>query len=1444
MQKKLMFLGKSCKFKSMKNKIIIRLILLILYLSVGLAVWAQDGSQIKDFYSPYFIGGTSSVTNSMAPQSDAVNPASSALVQRMTLDLSYVGIFGQEDSFSGYEGHGINIGNTIPTKAGVFSWSGHFLNSPFPSVDSDSTFSINGSFSKDLYPDFLVGAGVKFAGSFEPGMSAMMDLGVISLMGDLGPLSDFRWGLAFQDFGYSGITKAYPDPFTITGGISADIINTGNFKINANADLGFVGITEFKSILLTLGSNISFKDTISLNLGTRVDLNSLLNGNLYALIPSVGINYSFKTDIKEESSFLGIYDKGWNRSEINIQTGFAPIAEDLWVAGFGVNIPLGVIDKSAPVIKLDISGFETDDVQIENGNSEDEEVDSEAPVSKLPVHKIPAAKSSAKEGYVKTLTLVSSGYDKTGSKSILYVTPVENEQAKYKGRYDKRYTDSTVSAYMSPNNDGVKDDLTFPITISDSRYLKGFAFIIADEDGRIVRDIRNKEKRVENQGFSGFFDRLFSVKSGIEIPDEFRWDGFSNDGSVVPDGIYYFYVEAWDDNGNIGRSDSFAIVIDSKSPNLEMVEPSDDEKIFSPNDDGNKDTISILQSGSDEDFWSASIVDASGISVKTFSWIDQIPSDIEWDGRDDNGIMVVDGVYSYLIESSDRAGNSFSSGFSNIVKNTEETPITLTIDKSYFSPNNDMILDSILFTFGIPVKTGIVKWNLDIRDSRGRIRRSYAGEENIPYELIFNGREKDENGIRLEEGVYSSRIEVLYRNGNNPRADSPVFNIDVTPPSANVKSSDYIFSPNGDGLKDEITFYQESTTETSWTGIIKSENGEIINEYQWPEAADPAVSWNGTLSTGRLAPDGDYSYQLVAIDRAGNAGQSKIIDFSLNTEETPVILTTDLEYFSPNGDSVKDKISIIPELKVKEGIDSYSLDILDSQSGVIRNFAGKNSVPNKFLWNGVSSEGRTAADGLYSSSLTVVYKQGNVSTALSPNFVIDTVYPEISAEADYLLFSPDSDGLKDKLEISQKSSTEDIWQAEISSEDGTVVKSSLWKGKAENLEWDATDNEGNRVPDGKYDYLVFSVDAAGNRSSAEVRKIVIDTEPTSIFVTAGSEYLSPTGNNIYEDITFSTIINNKRGLESWSVKIIHESGRVEKIFQGNEGIPKNITWNGLNESGKIIEGNYTALFSAFYLKGNAPVVHSSEFLLDVSPPIGAIRLSPVPFSPDNDGLDDDVSINIKVRDTSGIKKWDLEIYDPENRPFRTFSGEGNPTEKIIWDGKSSNGELVYAAMDYPLRLTLEDKLGNISSFTEKIPVDVLVVKEGDILKIKIANIIFKKNSHELLADSPEVIEKNKYILNRVSELLNKYGSYRITVEGHAVVTRWNDPAAAKIEEDTELKPLSEQRALTVLNYLTRLGVASSRMDAKGMGGQKPLVPHSDIENRWKNRRVEFILWKE
>jgi len=156
--------------------------------------------------------------------------------------------------------------------------------------------------------------------------------------------------------------------------------------------------------------------------------------------------------------------------------------------------------------------------------------------------------------------------------------------------------------------------------------------------------------------------------------------------------------------------------------------------------------------------------------------------------------------------------------------------------------------------------------------------------------------------------------------------------------------------------------------------------------------------------------------------------------------------------------------------------------------------------------------------------------------------------------------------------------------------------------------------------------------------------------------------------------------------------------------------------------------------------------------------------------------------------------------------------------------------------------TVTDVLGQSSVKRGEIAVDVLVIREGNRLKILINNITFSPNSPSLVLTG-EQGEKNIQVLDRLAEIMKKYSSYKIIIEGHAVSLKWADPAAAKREQENILIPLSLSRARTVVRELAARGVPKNRMEAVGIGGARPIVPHSDVNERWRNRRVEFYLEK-
>lgn len=1011
-----------------------------------------------------------------------------------------------------------------------------------------------------------------------------------------------------------------------------------------------------------------------------------------------------------------------------------------------------------------------------------------------------------------------------------------------RGQIDRQAPEITLNTdqqYISPNFDGVQDDLVKSLGITDQRFVKGYRFVVLDSAGNQVREIVNKDERPENVTFKNVLARLVYVKTGITVPEQIRWDGRSDAGTVVADGTYTFKVEAWDDNDNHGESASGTVIVDNTAPQITAQAP---YLIFSPNNDGNKDTLPIEQSGSEELLWSASISDTEGQQVASFTWANSQPASFEWNGTNDAGILSADGVYSYRIGATDRAGNSNEAAIDNILINTQATPINITITDSYFSPNGDGNKDAIQFTLDVPVTTGIENWKLEVVGSGGQAGRTISGTRSISKTIAFDGR--DDGGNVLPEGAYSGQLEVLYINGNNPTAESPQFTIDLTAPSATVSADLAIFSPDGDGNKDVVTLYQETSEETLWSGIIEDIDGRMVRSYSWRGRADAKIEWGGRADQGELVADGIYFYSLKATDRAGNSGASKKVRFEINTQATEVFVSADLGVFSPNADGVKDRVTIQPRLKVTEGVSRYELRILDTNGQILRKMEGQNRPPQDFAWDGLDSSGRRLADGAYQAELILDYQKGDHHEVRTAPFRIDTKAPTIELSAEYSLFSPDGDELKDKLPVRQSSSDEVLWEGEFRNAKAEVVRSYYWKGKAVDFQWDGKDENGNKIPDGSYSYTIRSTDQAGNSVSKELRGLQIDTRVTSVFVTASGDGFSPNGDGFSDSIEFKPYVGLTDGIQSWTLEMVHEQGAVQKTFNGTGQIPAAITWDGRSNGSLAREGVYTAVITVNYFKGNRPQAKSTPFKLDVSAPRIDLSVSPQPFSPDNDGVDDELFITMKVTDLSAIEEWRLEILDPVGSAFLTYTGKGTPSERILWDGLSDTGELVQSAEDYTLRVTIRDKLRNSVTIEKLIPVDVLVIREGDKLKIRIASITFPPNSADLMAVTDiEKAARNDKTLQRLFEIFKKYSAYQIRIEGHANITRYWSEAEAKKENQEELIPLSLARAEAVKQALVKLGLDGNRISVIGLGGSNPIVPFDDEENRWKNRRVEFILIK-
>ncbi len=776
---------------------------------------------------------------------------------------------------------------------------------------------------------------------------------------------------------------------------------------------------------------------------------------------------------------------------------------------------------------------------------------------------------------------------------------------------------------------------------------------------------------------------------------------------------------------------------------------------------------------------------------------------------------------------------------------------------TWISPvNQDGVKDSLEVNLEFPAYKNLVvsSYSFIVADESGKNVFTIGKEagksknSNLTVPSTYNWDGKDSNGKYAPDGEYFYFLKVVY--GPDKKYESPTFTVivDNTAPNLELSAAYPLFSPDGDGRLDSVRIFQRySSVEEEWNGTIVDGKGEVINSFKWSGVASD-FDWDGSNSSGKTVADGAYAYKIGSTDEAGNKALFTLDGITVNTSKASVSISRDLEVFSPNSDGKKDVVTFKISALDRAAINKWTVSIHDRTGESVRTYSGEGNLPDSIIFDGKDNKGAVLSDGLYKGHILITSKNGGTSEDVSQLFELDTTPPLVNLSAEYLLFSPDGDGNRDNIMINQSTSQEGLWTAAIIDSKGSRVKTYSWSGRAVQFSWNGLDAAGRKSADGTYTYRIESTDKADNYTIQDLPGIRIDTRVPVVSLTALQDGASPDSDGFDDYISFALTTDMPAEIKTWNIKIQDEKGQLVKTFTPEEmstDLPERIDWNGEDENGKVIESEFTAALNVEYLKGNSVGSKTNKsFLIDVTGPKTTLSVSPVPFSPDQDGIDEILSIKTSAKDVSGIDAWEIRILDPVGNLFRKYSGRGELTDVIRWDGTNGMGEVAQAASDYTIIYTVKDRIGNSSTVKAVAPVDVLVIKDGANLKIIISSIYFVPNKADYLSLDADKVAKNLATLDRLAEILKKYSQYKIRLEGHAVRVYWDNPAKLAAEQNDVLMPLSTERAEVIKDALVSRGIKAERLTTVGYGGNRPIVPHSDLVNRWKNRRVEFILIKQ
>ncbi len=148
----------------------------------------------------------------------------------------------------------------------------------------------------------------------------------------------------------------------------------------------------------------------------------------------------------------------------------------------------------------------------------------------------------------------------------------------------------------------------------------------------------------------------------------------------------------------------------------------------------------------------------------------------------------------------------------------------------------------------------------------------------------------------------------------------------------------------------------------------------------------------------------------------------------------------------------------------------------------------------------------------------------------------------------------------------------------------------------------------------------------------------------------------------------------------------------------------------------------------------------------------------------------------------------------------------------------------------PKPSVVEELEGMIESTDLSDSVDMAV--EGDVILISIDGQFVFESSKAILTEDAFII------FSQLTHFFKQHADYKIAIRGHT------DDRSIETTAFPSNWELSAVRATAVLRYFIRQGIDPERMTATGYADFLPIAPNNTLENRAKNRRVEFVLEKE
>ncbi|HEY4632786.1 MAG TPA: FlgD immunoglobulin-like domain containing protein, partial [Candidatus Limnocylindrales bacterium] len=289
------------------------------------------------------------------------------------------------------------------------------------------------------------------------------------------------------------------------------------------------------------------------------------------------------------------------------------------------------------------------------------------------------------------------------------------------------------------------------------------------------------------------------------------------------------------------------------------------------------------------------------------------------------------------------------------------------------------------------------------------------------------------------------------------------------------------FSPNGDGSSDTLNLTALISEEADWQITWTDGDGGVLDSGSG-FGDEIASTWSGRVGSTPV-PDGTYRWEIRASDEWGNPEARRAGDVIVDTV-APVLTTGGADIagggppvMTPNGDTYGESVAMsfdaseAGSIQLRVRNEAGSLVAGDA----VQNGGGTGSVG----WNGKTTSGATATNGLYTMTLTPTDDAGNVGGPIASDVIVYSSLKNLwSSPSTFYPQDGDSLARTSKLQFQLLHPATVTWQ--VVNEAGTVVRT-IYTGAAlgagtKAWSWDGRNDAGSFVPQARYLSRVTATD--------------------------------------------------------------------------------------------------------------------------------------------------------------------------------------------------------------------------------------------------------------------------------------------------------------------------------------------------------------------------------